>query len=548
MLTLPLEPTDDRADPAFKDAAGCRLWLSQLQLTNLQQAHSKLLDQINELNRYPMRGLERFETLELLHETVHHIQEDYAKKLTGKPLPLNANEMAVFRSIIQLWQAMVLGYQRGLQAFIAGEKTLANHGALFCQRCLHYSGQEILEHLRTGYEFSPQLWHQLHQLYAYAEQRKLHLIDVADALSDQSTSCANSYTRMLLTCYANPSQMTRRQLQQTTRWLITWCNEISLERSCQVSKNDSKPLAVDLTSTQGLQRIEGLPRNEAIRYLATMPLSKLLRVKIILLQQGQTPQQTGLGDQLDNTACLELLTMLLQCWCDDQHKRLNKRRPKSLHAELCFKAERIYAHLFGKSFMPNDGNLDNLALKQIATLGHVLQAERERVETTHPLEKWRMEDENITGARLTRCADTGERLNSKQLLALRHLSQREDDRQFFTLATTAWVSVSHAGELQAGVKYLLGLPAPVSICSTGINPDRPKAPAFLLPALPVIKTPASLVIPRGWFQPKRVIEVHQQDGKILMVELGFSVEAGIDFERVSFSVAEDAKSHNSKRR
>ncbi len=86
MLTLPLEPTDDRADPIFKDAAGCAKWLGQLQLTNLQLAHSLLYTQLGELNRYPMRGLERLNTLELLRETVGYVQDDYAKKLIAKPL------------------------------------------------------------------------------------------------------------------------------------------------------------------------------------------------------------------------------------------------------------------------------------------------------------------------------------------------------------------------------------------------------------------------------------------------------------------------------
>ena len=89
MLTLPLEPTDDRANPLFKDAAGCTKWLGQLQLTNLQLAHSLLFTQVNELNRYPMRGLERLNTMELLRETIGYVQDDYAKKLIAKPLPLN---------------------------------------------------------------------------------------------------------------------------------------------------------------------------------------------------------------------------------------------------------------------------------------------------------------------------------------------------------------------------------------------------------------------------------------------------------------------------
>src|SRR4030065_2906979 len=140
MLTLPLEPTDDLAYPAFKDPASCSEWMAQLQLTNLQPAHSQLLVQLNEFNRSPMRGLDRMNTLELLRETVSYVQDNYAKKLIAKPLPLNENEMTVFVGIAQLWQALGLGYQRCLQACMAGDKQLARQGALLCQRCLLYSG------------------------------------------------------------------------------------------------------------------------------------------------------------------------------------------------------------------------------------------------------------------------------------------------------------------------------------------------------------------------------------------------------------------------
>ncbi|MEQ1557063.1 MAG: hypothetical protein ABL915_09765, partial [Gallionella sp.] len=139
MLTLPLDPTDDRANPIFKDVASCTAWLAQFQLTNLQRAHGQLLTQINELNRYPMAGLERMNTLELLRETVGFIQEDMAKKLIALPLPLSESELQTFVAITQLWQAMVTGYQRCLQAFVAGDKKLAEQGALLCDRCLQYT-------------------------------------------------------------------------------------------------------------------------------------------------------------------------------------------------------------------------------------------------------------------------------------------------------------------------------------------------------------------------------------------------------------------------
>ena len=214
MLTLPLEPTDDRADPLFRDAESCAQWLSQLQLTNLQQAHSLLLTQINELTRFPMSGMERLKTLELLRDTVHYVQSDYAKKLISRPLPLSENELIIFFSIVQLWQAMTLGYQRCLQAYISGDKQLGKRGALLCQRCLLYSGLAIAEHLRTRYEFDARQWQQLHGLYGFAEEQGLQFKEIREPLNEGAppSSCHNTYVKTLLTCYARTVSYTHLTL------------------------------------------------------------------------------------------------------------------------------------------------------------------------------------------------------------------------------------------------------------------------------------------------------------------------------------------------
>ena len=214
MLTLPLEPTDDRANPLFKDASSCAKWLAQLQLTNMQLAHSQLLTQVNELNRYPMHGPERLNTLEQLRETIGYVQDHYSGKLASKPLPLNESELMVLFAVVQLWHALVSGYQRCLQDYMADDRKLAKHAALLCQRCLLYSGLEIFEHLRVGYEFDARLWQQLHGLYAFAEERDLHTVEVPDPLNSEHprSSCQDAYARILLACHARPAELSRSQL------------------------------------------------------------------------------------------------------------------------------------------------------------------------------------------------------------------------------------------------------------------------------------------------------------------------------------------------
>ncbi|HEX5336949.1 MAG TPA: hypothetical protein VFW53_00770 [Gallionella sp.] len=539
MLTLPLEPTDDRANPIFKDAAGCAQWLSQLQLTNLQLAHSQLLTQINELNRFPMRGLERLNALELLRETVGYVQDDYAKKLIAKPLPLNESELMVFVAMVQLWQALVLGYQRCLQAYIAGDKQLAKHGALLCQRCLLYSGLEIFEHLRTGYEFNAKLWHQLHDLYAFAEEQQLHQEEVADPLSaiQPRSSCRSIYAKTLLACHARPAELTRSQLQLLDRWLSQWGNTIAIERTVTVSKGDAQPLALDLASTHGLQPIKLAKQSDSLRFLPMVPLSKLLRVKTILLQQGQTPRQVNLCEHCNSNDCIEFLTFLHQCWCEDNSTRFAERKPVANHAQICYKMEGIYAHLTGRPFKQpgRDMTADTSARRQLETFGRVLQDahDKELLEMGFPLETWQFENESILGARLTRTDTLGGRLSYNQLLAV-----RASDAETFMLGATAWANVTRAGQLQIGVRYLPGALEAISIRASGLNvsPTERYVPAFLLQAVTALKTPASLVIPRDWFQPNRVIEVLHQNKEKHDVKLGISVERGLDYERVSFTL------------
>ena len=548
MLTLPLEPTDDRANPVFKDAAGCKQWLGQFQLTNLQLAHGILRTQLDELNRYPMLGVERLHILEQLRETVEHLQADYARKLIAKNLPLSEDEFTIFASIVGLWQHMANGYQRCLQALLAGDKQLTPYTALLCQRCLLYGGLQIFEHLRTGYEFNNALWQQLHALYAFSEQAGFQSAKVADERNDEihTASCHTIYAKTLLACYARPAELTRSQLKLLDGCLMQWSTVVAVERLYNTGKGDAPPLVVDLASVQGLQPLTQASASQQqtkqsdsnLRYLAMLPLSKMLRVKTVLLQQGQSPQQLDLGEECSSADCIELLEFLHRCWCEGVGDRLAERHQTTQRSQACYGLEGIYAHISNKPFKATDKNsgVDDLARKQIATFGRVLS------ETDHhslndlgfPLETWHIQNESILGAHLLREEITGVRIGPNQIVAVRRA-----DADGFMLGVISWVHVTQSGQLSAGVRYLPGMVQAISIKATGVNlsaSDKSVA-ALLLPAMPALKTPASLVIPRNWLRPDRVIEIVHADKQSLMVKLGFSVEKGQDYERVSFSLA-----------
>jgi hypothetical protein len=87
------------------------------------------------------------------------------------------------------------------------------------------------------------------------------------------------------------------------------------------------------------------------------------------------------------------------------------------------------------------------------------------------------------------------------------------------------------------VRLLPGLPSPLAVRGTGLNVQNSEyVPAIALGAVAALNAPPSLVIPSGWYKPKRVLEIHT--GSLARVRLTEVVERGTDFERVLYEKAE----------
>lgn len=538
MLTLSLAPTNDSANPAFKDAASCAQWVGQLQLTNLHQVHSLLRAQLEEFNSYTLNGLVRLQTMELLRETVSNVQSDYAQKLVAKKLPLNDQEKAILIAIVGLWQDMIAGYMRCIQSLIAGDKQLIEHGALIGQRCLLYSGFQISEYMRVGYEFDGKLWYQVHQLYVFCEEQGWTLKEVRDDLHVASiaTSCNATYSRILLSCHAHRGELSRLFRELTGRWLNQWARDVVVNKQHTPVSGEAPPMVVDLESELGLQLPELIATSDHIRYLMVDSLSKLIRAKVLSLQQGQSPQQLELGENCTGTECVVLLNYLHQCWCEGRDSRLAARRGVAQHAQVSYGMESCYSYVASKPFRQPVDNMamDGKSRLQISAFGHVIS------ETSHHdlvalglvLETWQIENESIRGSRLLRTENSSERLGPGQLIAI-----RPDDTNAFIVGVLSWVKVTKAEKLHIGVRYLPGLPQAVSMKGTGVNltiSDK-YVPALLFPDMPAFKIPTSLVIPRDWFKPGRVVEILYPDNQKAEFKMLASIEKGADFERISFS-------------
>jgi len=144
---------------------------------------------------------------------------------------------------------------------------------------------------------------------------------------------------------------------------------------------------------------------------------------------------------------------------------------------------------------------------------------------------WQLLNESAAGLRITRPLKAGVRIGAGMLIGV-----RVEGSPGFTLANVRWALREADDSLVAGIQLFPGQPAPVAarIVEPG---DKAAAwrPAFLLPQVPTLREPETVVLPAGTFRIDRRIEV-MIDEEPRVLRLFRVIDRGVEFERCSLYV------------
>ena len=170
---------------------------------------------------------------------------------------------------------------------------------------------------------------------------------------------------------------------------------------------------------------------------------------------------------------------------------------------------------------------------QIAAFGRVSTRDEDDYSVVHGflLEPWEIEDESTQGLKMVRrAANPGKRYSHGQLVGVKPANSKN-----FMLGQVRWLVQNDAGDLYAGIRLLPGLPAATAVRPVGLNVMGAKyVQALSLTAVAALNAPPSLVLPSGWFKPKRVIEVYVEGH--VRVRLTEMLDRGSDYERVAYEM------------
>lgn len=517
----------------FTDSASCRQWIEALPQTNVQQAQLELTTQLSALCAAQLPALERLKILEVLKETTLFVQVESAKRYAGKPLPLDSSQAAVWSNVITLWLETGRNYQQCLRAYQDGDLEIAPHAALVCMRCLRYLGHTMLDHYRVYRQVPTTMWRTLHELYLFAEQHGFARIRVEDVFAKQEpdSSCTENYVQALLAQLANPFSMSVRQMSFVQRWLEKWSSLVGL--ATQPLPSSMIPsLAVDMDGPNGVMFADDIASRTNLRYLDLEQLSKTLRQNINLLKQGQTPRQLGLGEDAQQPGCENLLMLLYVQWCRAGTARREDRQEIEETASVCFGISAIHLNVSGRPFR-QPGELTSREKQDLDTYGYIARVEgiknnEKKIESE--LESWQITNQSVSGFMCMLRDPRGEgRVSHNQLVAVRRAGSDQ-----FRLGMVQWLKIEENNELFCGVRLLPGEPRAVAVRPSNFNPGRNNQyeRALLLPEVATPPTAASLILPAGWFQSGRFVEVDRKHTAKLLNLL----EKGSEFERGTISI------------
>ncbi|MBI3068082.1 MAG: hypothetical protein HYY79_04145 [Betaproteobacteria bacterium] len=202
---------------------------------------------------------------------------------------------------------------------------------------------------------------------------------------------------------------------------------------------------------------------------------------------------------------------------------------------VCFGIHAVHYHVTGKAFRQPGTSLSAREENDMRTFGHITsRTERMLIsQESGTLESWAILNQSASGFLcMLRQPEAQACIAHNQLLGVRRAASR-----LFYLGLVQWLRLEESGEINVGVRLFPGVPQAIAVRPANFNPAGGGSRyerALLLPEVPAPATPATVVLPTGWFQAGRFVEVHTERRQV--AKLVALLEKGRDFDRATITI------------
>ena len=198
------------ASPSQTHPLKVKDWLDRLPLENSGETARLVYQELTTLNRSTIPAQHRLQILEFFRAPVQHVTTELKKHYLGVPLPLSEINLKAAHLSRELHMEMANGYKIIIDNLLTNNAT-ASMMLIHLHRAISYLNRVMLTSYQMYATCPPTVWHDIHQLYRYAEQKKLHDSPIQDNENPVNSyrSISSIYKQCLLLALTNPYQLSQ---------------------------------------------------------------------------------------------------------------------------------------------------------------------------------------------------------------------------------------------------------------------------------------------------------------------------------------------------
>jgi hypothetical protein len=480
-------------------------------------AASALHDEMEILNRRKVSAEQRSKALEIYREHIIHLADTLASTYCNASLPLSKEAKTYAAAAESLWLELSYGYKLVLtdqlnQIFSPSDKTAAH--TIF--RAMETLRQLSMVYYETYFSVPASIWRDWHQLYFHAAQQSLHEIPLQT--EDQPTSINLLYKQILLMSLADPQHLAPQDMELVADYIARFATQTQLQ-GLGTLENPVGIFVIALDSDKPpvpyVKNVEQTDDNTDILFI-TVDLARLVHQHLQMLQSGNISKQAGLPEAMLDSKYQDMLVYLIKHW-GVSPKRIYKRSNKSSRSQLGVGLIATHYFMNNQQHYQQPESAENSSLMEHAPVAKPpIQASN-----------WQVLNVSANGTALRKLPSVSAQVRIGDLLSIRN-----DAEKNWSVAVLRWANNGEQDHLDIGTQQISpsAKAAGARIVNNGFY-----EPVLMLPAMPAIDQPASIITRCGMYAPARVLEL-DENGSISRVMITKLLERTRSFERFQFSL------------
>jgi cyclic-di-GMP-binding protein len=511
-------------------------WLASLPLLNIAEGGRKLAMTLHTYNRVELEPSLRLHLLELYRAPIRHVVTELQKQYVGLPLPLPDRNKHAAEQTVEFERELAYGYKHIVLAHAQsanGATRKPIESALPIQRAIRHLTEVLLGSYLSYSPHAQTLWQEIHALYAHAERLGVAGIEVDDPFSGSrgKSSVLDAYKHALLLDLSDPYHLPARMIQKIHQYLECNATLAMLHRDFDRIEPNCH-FVIDLASDRAgmLYVRDAAPhRSEHQRLLNTVELARHIHSQLKCLQANMPVVDAELPSDFYKHGAQEMLLRLINVWGINPKRTFRRARRANSKLDVAVGLDAVAYWLNGARNFVLSAELFG-PFPQRTNVGVFARVQKDAARPAdYDYVSWDIKDESAGGMSLAKTGSLRRRVKVGDLIAARAAGADS-----WTISAVRWVRSANPSSVEIGIQRLAAAATAVVVkVLSDTNEESDFLPALLLPPIPALREPQTLVTACNLFRPNRVLYL-DNGVRLSRLQATALLEATTGFERIEF--------------